>query len=73
MLKEAHTEWTVAQGYLEKGIQTPVAQGRSTKIISMIMWTRTSRLSIKISLSGPHLVGHSFDMRVMHLQGYHKG
>ena len=28
-----------------------VAQGRSTKMISMIMWTRTSRLSIKISLS----------------------
>ena len=28
-----------------------MAQGRSTKIISMIMWTRTSRLSIKISLS----------------------
>ena len=37
--------------YLEKGIQTLVAQGRSTKTISMIMWTRTSRLSIKISLS----------------------
>jgi len=31
-----------------------VAQGRSTKIISMIEWTRTSRLSIEISLSlGP--------------------
>ena len=39
-------------GYLEKGIQTPMAQGRSTKIISMIKRTRTSRLSIKISLSG---------------------
>ena len=38
-------------GYLKKGIQAPVAQGRSTKIISMIEWTRTSRLSIKISLS----------------------
>ena len=38
-------------GYLEKGIQTPVAQGRSTKIISMIMWAWTGRLSIKISLS----------------------
>jgi len=33
-------------GYLEKGIQTPMAQGRSTKIISMIKWIRTSRLSI---------------------------
>ena len=39
-------------GYLEKGIQTPMAQGRSTKIISMIRWIRTSRLSIKKSLSG---------------------
>ena len=39
------------QGYLEKGIQTPRAQGRSTKIISMIKWIRTSRLSIKNSLS----------------------
>ena len=34
-----------------KGIQTPMAQGRSTKIISMIEWIRTSRLSIKHSLS----------------------
>jgi len=40
------------QGYLEKGIQTPRSQGRSTKIISMIKWIRTSRLSIKNSLSG---------------------
>jgi len=30
---------------------TPMAQGRSTKIISMIKWIRTSRLSIKNSLS----------------------
>ena len=36
---------------MEKGIQTPMAQGRSTKIISMITWIRTSRLSIKNSLS----------------------
>ena len=35
---------------LEKGIQTPVAQGRSSKIISMIKCTRTSRLSTNISL-----------------------
>ena len=28
-----------------------MAQGRSTTIISMLQWTRTSRLSIKISLS----------------------
>ena len=35
-----------------KGIQTPMAQGRSTKIISMIKWIRTSRLSTKNSLSG---------------------
>jgi len=32
-------------------IQTPMAQGRSTKIISMIKWIWTSRLSIKNSLS----------------------
>ena len=37
-------------GYLEKGIQTPMAQGRSTKIISMIKLIRTSILSMKKSL-----------------------
>ena len=36
---------------LEKGIQIPMAQGRSTKIISIIRWIRTSRLSINNSLS----------------------
>ena len=36
-------------GYLEKGIQTPMAQGRSTKIISMMKWSWTGRLSIKKS------------------------
>ena len=35
---------------VEHGIQTSMAQGRSTKIISMIKWIRTSRLSIKNSL-----------------------
>ena len=34
-----------------KGIQTPMAQGRSSEIISMIRWIRTSRMSIKNSLS----------------------
>ena len=38
--------------YMEKGIQTPMAQGRSIKIILMIKWIRTSRLSIENSLSG---------------------
>ena len=38
-------------GYMEKGIQTPMAQGRSTKIIEMIKLIRTSRLSIKKFLS----------------------
>ena len=33
------------------GIQAPMAQGQSTQIISMIKWIRTSRLSIKSSLS----------------------
>ena len=52
------------------GFQTPIAQGRSTTIISKIQWTRTSRLSIKISLSkrsiqvaasspGPSIQSHS--------------
>ena len=35
----------------KSGIQTPMAQGRSTASISMVKWTRTSRLSIEISLS----------------------
>ena len=38
-------------GYLEKRIQTRMAQGRSTKVVSMIKWIRTSRLSRKNSLS----------------------
>jgi hypothetical protein len=38
-------------GYLEQGIQTPMAQGRSAKIIETIKWVRTSRLSINDSLS----------------------
>jgi len=33
------------------GIQTPMAQGRSTKIISIIKWTRAKTLSMKNSLS----------------------
>ena len=37
--------------YLEMGIQTPMAQGQSTKTISLIKRTRTSRLSIQNSLS----------------------
>jgi hypothetical protein len=40
-----------------KGNSNPVAQGRSSRIISMIKWTRTSRLSIKISLSGVEELG----------------
>ena len=35
----------------EQGIQTPMAQGGSTKIISTNKWIRTSRLSIQRSLS----------------------
>ena len=45
------------QGYLEKGIQTPMAQGRSTKNISMMNWIWTSRLSVKNSLSTPERQG----------------
>ena len=36
---------------LEKGIQNSMAQGRSTKIIPIIKWIQTSRLSIKNFLS----------------------
>jgi len=36
---------------VEKGIQIPMAQGQCTKIISMIKWNRTSRLSIRNSLA----------------------
>ena len=36
---------------LVKGVQSPMAQGRSTEVISMINRIRTSRLSIKNSLS----------------------
>ena len=43
-------------GYLEMGIQTPMAPGQSTKFISIINWIR--RLSMKKSLSWiPHGVG----------------
>ena len=44
------------KSYLEKGIQTPMAQGRSTKVISMIKWVRTSTLSLKKSLSPDQVV-----------------
>ena len=39
---------------------TPMAQGRSTKFISMIKWIRTRRLSIKNSL---HVEGPAFERR----------
>ena len=39
-------------GHMEKRIQTPTAQGRSTKIVSTVEWIRTSKLSIKNSLWG---------------------
>jgi len=39
------------------GIQTPMAQGRSTKTILVIKWIRTSRLSIKNSLSAGGVQG----------------
>jgi len=39
-----------SQEGLEKGVQTSMAQGQSTKI-TMIKWIRTSRLSTKNSLS----------------------
>ena len=39
------------QGYLEKWMRTPMAQGRSTKIIWIIKWIRISSLSMENSLS----------------------
>ena len=37
--------------HVKKVFQSPMAQGRSTKVISQIQWIRTSRLSIKPFLS----------------------
>ena len=57
---------TKIHGYLEKGMQTPMAQGRSTKIMSMIKWIRTGRSSIKNSLSnmqGSQYRSASFDAK----------
>ena len=40
------------------GIQTSKAQGRSTKIFSIITWIQTSRLSIKNPLWDGRSAGH---------------
>ena len=40
-------------GFRVQGSAPDAAQGRSTKLMSMIKWIRTSRLSIKNSLSPP--------------------
>jgi len=61
------------QGYLEKGNQAPMAQGRSTEIISitksisveMIEWIRLSRLSIKNSLT---MVGSAIRHQALRLR-----
>ena len=52
-----------------------MAQGRSTKIISTMQWIRTSRLSIKNSLSalpstfqGPHTVEYQ-GLILLQIQG----
>jgi len=42
---------------LKRGIQTPMARGRSTKIMSVMRWTRTSWSSIKNSLPGQRAEG----------------
>ena len=54
-----HVSWsgssiTIMGTYMEKGIQTPMAQGWSTKIISMIEWIRTIRLSMKNTVNREH-------------------
>ena len=56
-------------GYLGKGIQTPMAQGRSTKTISMIKWTRTRRLLKKNSRSGTLLVLANEGVRARRVRG----
>jgi len=43
-----------------------MAQGRPTKVISMIKWIRTSRLPIKNSLSGLGEGEHQFERRAVH-------
>ena len=43
--------------YLKKGMQTLMEQGRSTQVISMIKWIRTSRLSTRNSPSDAYLAG----------------
>ena len=40
---------------MDKGIQPPMAQGRSTKIIQKMWLIRISRLSVKKSLFAHHL------------------
>jgi len=45
-------KWTDLS-FLEKGIQTPMAPGRSTKIIPMMKRIRTDRLSRENSLFDP--------------------
>ena len=55
-------------GYLEKGMQIPMAQGRSTRIISMMKWIRTSRLSIKNSLSHSYVWGLQLGLEVWGLE-----
>ena len=53
---------------MKQGIQPPMAQGRSTKIIWMIKWIRTSRLSIKNSLSAAESESdHSLVLQVARL------
>ena len=51
-------------GFDEKGIQIPMAQGRSTTTISMIEWIRTSRFSIENSLSIPGDASGAFALPV---------
>jgi len=50
------------------GIQTPMVQGRSTEIISMIPWIRSSRLPMKNFLS----VQGGGDLRGLLVGGQHR-
>ena len=57
------------ESYVEKEIQTSMAQGWSTQISSMTNWIQTSRLSMKNSLCDTlTVVVHARQLRSGHLR-----
>ena len=57
------------QGYLEMEIQSPMTQGRSTRIGSMIKWIRPSKSSTENSRCVP-LKARTGTIHTCALQGY---